>query len=101
MDPDVADEPEMALSALRAVDADHILPPSEMAPLITRLAGEVVEAAVIPNDIRLENEVAQRAMLAGETADDNTETLNCPECGGNLERVDPLSYRCRLGHEYG
>jgi two-component system chemotaxis response regulator CheB len=85
-DPATALFPSMPCSAIRHVDVDHIVPPSEIAGLISELAKRERSAMEV-------QEPVERTLLEQK----------CPDCSGPVweERQGKIvQYRCRIGHVY-
>lgn len=106
MDPAIADEAEMPSNAMRQTQIDHCLAPREIGALLLDLVQQPVEEpSAIPNDITLENRIAQQTMLVDvDPPWDVPGQLSCPGCGGALERSEDGAqghYRCYLGHAFG
>jgi two-component system, chemotaxis family, protein-glutamate methylesterase/glutaminase len=107
-DPADAGVESMPSSALSLVDADYVLPVTEMAEIVARMArGEPGESedtmaddeervsSVISDDI---DETAQ-----GER-DDELTIYTCPECGGFLWQSSSgqlTTFHCHVGHAFG
>lgn len=97
--------PDMPESALRAVPQARVMAAGEMAAALGALTAEPAPAPPpIPEQIRLEARVAagdEDATREIEARGQPT-NLNCPDCGGplNRERGDLLRFRCRLGHSF-
>lgn len=91
--------------ALRAVPEARVMTASEIASALPALVAEAAPASVaVPEQIRLEARIAageEEATREIEARGEPT-NLNCPECGGplNREREGPLRFRCRLGHAF-
>jgi two-component system chemotaxis response regulator CheB len=105
-DPDDAREPSMPLSALAAVDPDHVVPLAHMPGLLHGLALQPVtsERRAPPEPLRREQAVAM-----GVDAMENLKmlgtpsTFTCPDCGGVLFDVSSrglVRYRCHTGHAF-
>jgi two-component system chemotaxis response regulator CheB len=106
-DPDDALYAGMPSSALRHVQADHVAPLGEIAGLLVRRVGEMVE-------LKGGGPVAQRQNREVEISEMDPEAVEspragapsgyaCPECHGVLWEVDEgglLRFRCRVGHAY-
>lgn len=118
-DPTTADAPDMPNSAIRNVQCDYILKPSDMSDVITQLVHEpalsAVAGATMNPPTRAAPEAAGVPSETGDTADrgDNalstghlgqcTSGLTCPACGGAVweKHEGPLlTYRCHVGHAY-
>jgi two-component system chemotaxis response regulator CheB len=102
-DPHDALFPSMPRAALRAVQADHVVPLSEIAAVLARLVPTPAGPAPKPED-QLRVEVS---MGTGQPEDIDRlgpqSPYGCPECGGVLNEVDDvavLRFRCRVGHAY-
>lgn len=105
-DPRDAPYPEMPLSALHNDHVDYCMPVAEMGKLLEKLSRETPKAsASIPEDIRIEAEIAERVVTGIEEMVPlgNQTPYTCPGCGGVLwEMRDPdgQRYRCHTGHTY-
>ena len=107
-DPQEAWAPSMPASALKHVRADHVLPVSEIAPLLVRLAGgaDVGEGGhAVPEDVKIEVDIAKedKATEAGVLQLGDPSNYACPECHGVLLQMKeraPLRFRCHTGHGY-
>lgn len=105
-DPDEAAFPDMPVNAQRATDVDYSEALDDLPELLNRLVRE--EAAVspkVPEDIRLEVDIAERIMsnVPRENTLGQPAPLGCPECGGPLWEMDDAAvkrYRCHVGHGY-
>jgi two-component system chemotaxis response regulator CheB len=110
----VAQHPDDALYAgmpRTAIDAgvvDHVVPASEIAPLLARLA-QTPNAEESSVDVPLDDfEAAIADMREGAIfppePPGTPAGLSCPECLGSLYEIrdgELLRYRCRVGHAYG
>ena len=107
-DPDEAPFPGMPESALRHAEVDHCLPVDEMAPLLSRLAGEPAAekgAYPVPDEMEFESKIAG---LDPTVVDDGghpgeLSAFGCPECAGPLYEIRDgalVRFRCRVGHAY-
>jgi two-component system chemotaxis response regulator CheB len=98
--------PDMPNGALGASDVDYRAPLSNMAALLTKLAGEEAgPAGDIPEDIRAEVGIALGRRSDSETVARFADpvALSCPACGGvmsEIRRWPPLRFRCQVGHSY-
>lgn len=104
--PNDAAHPEMPIRALAAVPTAHQLPMAELAPLLVRLtAEEAPESPRVPDAIRIEARLTERAMANddwGEVPTGPTD-FTCPDCNGAIRAIEgePIRrYRCRVGHAY-
>jgi two-component system, chemotaxis family, protein-glutamate methylesterase/glutaminase len=109
-DPLEAEVPSMPEHAIQAVAVDHIVPVSEMAPLLEKLT---TEAALPLNNPDMENKkkiekeiriaiqdkaMEENIMLFGELT-----PYTCPECHGVLSAIKEggrTRYRCHTGHAF-
>jgi two-component system chemotaxis response regulator CheB len=96
----------MPLSAIRAVEVDHIVGVEEMGPLLVRLAREPVSDGGRPMARKgAKHDVAERgthALHANELTG-SPSAFTCPDCGGALWELtngDLIRYRCHVGHGY-
>jgi two-component system chemotaxis response regulator CheB len=107
-DPDDAIVESMPVSALRLVQADHILPAVEIGQLLASLStlpatsdGETPmdRAGDEPSDIiRADFEAQQRDSRSGQLT-----MYTCPDCGGTLWQTDTgaiAGFRCHVGHAW-
>jgi two-component system chemotaxis response regulator CheB len=107
-DPREAWAPSMPQSALQHVAVDEVLPVSEIAPLLVRLAaGEDVEEGgqVVPEEVKIEVDIAreEKATDAGVLQLGVPSNYACPECHGvllEMKERSPLRFRCHTGHGY-
>ena len=98
----------MPLSALRMVDADHVLPAEEIAGVLMRLVLEqeirTTAGAVMADEERLERTIDVDFLAQGnDTRDSEPSVYTCPDCGGTLWQdghSDRLWFRCHVGHAY-
>ena len=104
--PSDAREPSMPLSALSAVDADHVVTLAELAGLLHSLA---TEEAVFQKRQPPESLLLEQAVARGDRAMENLKqmgtpsTFTCPDCGGVLFEVSDrtlVRYRCHTGHAF-
>ena len=105
-DPADAFEPGMPTSALASVEADHVVPLSQMAELLCALAQPRRPAPPVaaPDALRHEHEASFGAtdMKALKTIG-SPSTFTCPDCGGTLFELHdqrPVRFRCHTGHAY-
>ncbi len=104
-DPDDALYPEMPRNALSQVEADYVLPLSEIGPTIARVARE--ERTAMPIEAKEEEppekvEQSIKVFQNGEALSGPT-VLVCPECGGALWELREgalTHYLCHVGHSY-
>jgi two-component system chemotaxis response regulator CheB len=107
-DPADAIIPSMPQSAIRYVDVDHVVPASDIGPLIERLTREPVTGKrntdmprapqPEPQHVSEETEVRDMSQLFGPPS-----ALTCPDCGGALWEVQEgrvVRYQCHVGHQY-
>lgn len=87
--PETAAFPSMPLSALREIDADHIVNIAEVGGLLTQLATGV--------------EAGKRTELEEAAMTPRLTDLTCPDCRGTIweiAREKGVEFRCRVGHTY-
>ena len=107
-DPEDAAFESMPRSALRTVDADHVVPMTEMAKLLTQLVHDPVRDEGGPPMI--DGEEQMEAVVAADFAEqandgrvEETTIYTCPDCGGVLWQDGAgvrLRFRCHVGHAY-
>ena len=109
-DPLDAEVPSMPESALRLVDADHVVSVAEMGPLLHKLVREPLpdkSEKVIDNDELTDTEIR----IAMKDKDINSNLLEfgpltpytCPDCHGVLASIKEggrLRFRCHTGHAF-
>jgi two-component system chemotaxis response regulator CheB len=92
--PDTASARDMPENVLRRVRVDHVVPPSELAPLLVQLANSEAAPAANPEGFVQQLE----GQLPGQRAD-----LVCPTCQGVLTEAQSGAfehYRCHVGHAF-
>lgn len=101
-----AEADQMPLSALEAVNADHIVPSAGLGALLVGLADDDAQGgSPRPDDLALEIEIAMGERLGAHRLGliATPSALSCPDCSGVLSEMDkrqPLRYRCQIGHAY-
>lgn len=107
-DPEDAECPSMPRAALAAIDADHVVPITEMGSLLARLAGVAPgpdPSCARPTD-QEEARIAMGSRGSFEHVNDSLGTrsaLGCPSCLGPLWEIRDgrlIRYRCNVGHSY-
>jgi two-component system, chemotaxis family, protein-glutamate methylesterase/glutaminase len=98
----------MPQSVIAHVEVDHVVPLSEIGPLLVQLAHE--EAAEqgkypISQDMEMEAKLAAMDMREEQNGEHvgTPSVYSCPECGGVLWEVHDgnlLRLRCRVGHAF-
>jgi two-component system, chemotaxis family, protein-glutamate methylesterase/glutaminase len=107
-DPDDAMQTGMPTSAIQAASPEHVLPMTQIAGLLARLAGEQVpdEVFAAPTDLmEVETAVAQFDMshIEGDEHPGSPAGFSCPDCSGALWSIEEgglLRFRCRVGHAW-
>ena len=106
-DPEDALFPAMPENALQSVRVDHVVPLSDIAPLLRRLTSVPAPAEVtsVPETVEVEVKIAkeQDALDAGIERIAKPSRYSCPECHGVLLEINeggPLRFRCHTGHAY-
>jgi len=107
-DPRDALFPSMPQSAIDSVKVDHIVPLSDIAPLLVRLTAAPVEEErrmEAPEPLEIEVKIAkeQDPLRAGVERIGEPSVIACPECLGVLRQWkedERLRYRCHTGHAY-
>ena len=107
-DPQDALFSSMPQSAIAHVEVDHVVPLSDMGPLLAQMAHD--EAAEqgsfpIPEVMEMETKLAAMGVRDGQNGESvgTPSVFSCPECGGVLWEVydgNLLRFRCRVGHAY-
>ena len=107
-DPQDALFSSMPQSAIAHVEVDHVMPLSDMGPLLTQLVHEqATEQGSFPVSevMEMETKLAAMDMREGQYGENvgTPSVFSCPECGGVLWEVHDgnlLRFRCRVGHAY-
>ncbi len=110
-DPDEAEYPSMAKSALRYVNVDYCLPLADIPDRLVQLSKELAaDEKVYPvtNEIEIESRIAEQQMntqqfLEHVEAIGTRTTYTCPECNGSIWQIgtgQPLRFRCHTGHAF-
>lgn len=106
-DPESAMYGDMPRSAIEAGVVDLVVPLSQIAPQLIRLAGkpESPKAASAAAELREETEVSDGTVPAGAHAHGlgQPTDFTCPDCGGVLRLIeppDPPHFRCAVGHAW-
>jgi two-component system chemotaxis response regulator CheB len=105
-DPHDALYPGMPNHALEWVNADYVVPATEIGPLLARLIEEPVDdhGIDLPSDMRQEVAIMEEGPPAvGEPHPGTPSQWPCPDCNGVLWEVDDpdvLRFRCRVGHAW-
>jgi two-component system chemotaxis response regulator CheB len=107
-DPADALYPSMPLRALQSVNADHVVPLSQMPALLTQLTGEfpvIPEPIAVPEHVNVEIDIAKEhnPRDAGLERIGKPSRYSCPDCHGvllELEEGGRLRFRCHIGHAY-
>ncbi len=109
--PNEAEYPSMAKSALRYVKVDHCIPLAEIPDLLVRLASVPAaeeESYLVTKEIEIESNIAEQAMNTQEFLENVEQigtrtTYTCPECNGSIWQIgkeEPLRFRCHTGHSF-
>ncbi|HVF43983.1 MAG TPA: chemotaxis protein CheB [Pyrinomonadaceae bacterium] len=106
--PDDAVAPAMPLNAIKRVEVDHIVPVSEIAPLLVRLTEAGAEeggARRVSEEMDIEVKIAREdnALESGIMGWGEPSVYACPECHGvllHLKEGPNLRFRCHTGHAY-
>ena len=106
-DPADAMFPSMPESALRYVDADHVVPLSEIPPLLVELTEDPAREGPfeVPERVEVEVKIAKQEdpLQAGVIQLGEPSAFACPECHGVLRQLNEggrLRFRCHTGHAY-
>ena len=103
-DPESALHPGMPNAAIRAVAPDRVLTPEQIAAVVAEFVngagekghnGQTMEERSEREQVREQARPDQRGEETGMT---------CPECGGAIYELTDggiVTYRCRVGHQYG
>ena len=98
--------PDMPLAALEATPVDLSAAAADLTPALERFVREIPgPAPAIPDDIRLEVEIAAGDWLGSQRLRQVAApvAITCPDCGGVMSEMAngaPLRFRCQVGHAY-
>jgi two-component system chemotaxis response regulator CheB len=108
-DPKDAAYPDMPQSAVDNLKIDYVIEVARMGQLLEKLTHERAgEAKPVPEDIRVEAEIAERVLsdVAQVSTLGPQVPYNCPNCGGVLWEIKKVGhaghkgYRCHTGHSF-
>ena len=104
-DPNEAEYPDMPLSVLETMEADHCVSLKEMGDAILQITKNAKAKGVTPPKVViLESKLSERAATSIEKVSQlGKKTIYaCPDCGGGLWQIDKPSthFRCHIGHSY-
>jgi two-component system chemotaxis response regulator CheB len=107
-DPDEAEYDGMPRSAIQNSNVDYVLPVSQIAQMLIKLAAEPVEKGgegPFDDEMDQETEIAELDMSALHSMEKpgTPSRISCPECHGVLWEIDDkdvIRFRCRVGHAY-
>jgi len=106
-DPNQAEYPDMPLSVINNMEADHVVTLEEIGPLIAKIVKHKKgKKKPVPKDVIAESRIAETTAVGIEDiaklAKDKS-VFACPDCGGNLWEMKDTTikrYRCHIGHAY-
>lgn len=110
-DPQEAEYPSMAKSALLYVKVDHCVRLADIPDLLVRLSKEPApdeETYPMTQEMEVESKIAEQQLNTQEFLE-NVEaigtrtTYTCPECNGSIWQIgkqSPLRFRCHVGHSF-
>lgn len=104
--PQDAEADQMPLSALEAVDADHVVRADGLAALLGEIAATDSQLGeCLSENLALEVDIAMGVRLGAHNLAriSTPSALSCPDCHGVLSEMGerrPLRYRCQIGHAY-
>src|SRR5688572_14252493 len=104
-DPNEAEYPDMPLSVLETMDADHCVSLKKMGDTIVQVIGNAkIKGIPPPQAVLMESRLSEKAATAiNRVSMLGEKTIYaCPDCGGGLWQIDkPVPhYRCHIGHSY-
>ena len=103
-DPKTALHPGMPSAAIRYVAPDRVLAPEQVAAAIYEFASGAGEKGHNGRRMPERSEREQVREQASPEQPGEETGLTCPECGGAIYEQtdgDVVTYRCRVGHQYG
>ncbi len=105
-DPNQAEYPDMPLSVINNMEADHVATLEEIGPLIAEIIKHKKGSKkAVPKEIIAESRISETTAVGIEEIERiaDTSVFACPDCGGNLWEMkdDNIKrYRCHIGHAY-
>lgn len=105
-DPNQAEYPDMPLSVINNIDADHVVLLEEIGALIPGIiTHKKGKKKPVPKDIVAESKIAETVAIGINDIEPlaDTSVFACPDCGGNLWTMKDAHlkrYRCHIGHAY-
>jgi len=107
-DPDDALYSGMPLSAIENVEVDYILPASEIAAVLVKLAHEPIDRTTTPavsDKMEIETDMAELETdaMQKQQRPGTPSAFACPDCGGVLWELGEgnlVRFRCRVGHAF-
>ena len=103
-DPESALHPGMPTAAIRSVPPDRVLTPEQIAAALAEFANGASEKG--HNGEKMDERSEREEVRAQASPDQPGEEtgMTCPECGGAIHELidgNVVTYRCRVGHQYG
>jgi two-component system chemotaxis response regulator CheB len=105
-DPNEAEYPDMPLAVLNSMEVDYCISLADMGFTLKELTKNgIVQTKDIPEDIRREAEIAEKAATGIDVVNAMGVQIpcSCPDCGGTLWSLTEgtnTKYRCHVGHSY-
>ncbi len=105
-DPNEAEYPDMPLSVINNMEADHVSTLGGIGPLIARIVKlKKGRKKAVPKEVIAESKIAETTAVGIDVIEKlaDTSVFACPDCGGNLWAMkdDTIKrYRCHIGHAY-
>ena len=104
-DPKQSEYPDMPQSVLDNVEVDYCVPLEQMGPILFEKTKDGVTHHIIPDDVRMEAEIAEKSAVGIERVRPlgDKSLFSCPDCGGGLWEMNNdnfTRYRCHTGHVY-
>lgn len=106
-DPDQAEYPDMPMSVLNNMDADHVVSLGDMGSTIAHvIKNKSGKKTAVPKEVLIESKIAEHTAVGIDDVrelDVVQSIFACPDCGGGLWEVqnDVIKrYRCHIGHAY-
>lgn len=105
-EPEEAAFPDMPLTVQKSIKVDYTLSLIEIGNILIELVNKPASNHVeIPDELKLENEVAIRFLTGNSIVQQlgKVSPFVCPDCGGSLWQKDvgdSVQFRCHSGHSY-